>query len=722
MEKKLYDLMDWAAIEAIVYSEEEHPEEILGAHKVRGGVLIQVFFPGAETVLVKKDTDGRLYPMEEADEEGFYAVLISARKLFSYSLLVKYADGTEKQVRDPYLYQNIWTEESFLEYSDGSAKKIYQKLGAHRTAVDGVGEEARLLKPDKSAGKKKQEVITGTRFAVWAPNAMRVSVVGEFNHWDGRVHPMIRQGDTGVFALFLPDVEEGAAYKYEIKYRPNEVNLKSDPFGFGVERGAENASVVTELEGFAWKDKAWLEKRKKFDYQKEPFSVYEVNLGSFMDDAKTTYRKLAPKLAEYVLDMGYTHVELLPVTEAAADDELGYRVNNFYSVSSKYGSPKDFMYLVNYLHGKGIGVLLDWIPSGFSMDESGLKLFDGKPLYGRYNVLGEEDANGDTFFFDYKKPQVCNFLIANAVYWKEVYHIDGLRVCGVAPMLYLDYGKTGGGWLPNEFGGKENLEAIQMIRKLNEVFHAFGDGAVLIAEESTSFPMVTGDEKDSLGFDMKWNLGWLHDFLAYMRIDPYFRKGSHDKLVFSMIYAYSERFLLPISHDVTGEEGMDLFRQMPGDDDQKEANVRAFIGFMMTHPGKKLFSFRGEFLNAYIKEWNEFYKKHPALFRMDYEPDGFEWISNLDADHSIIAFLRKAEKETLLVVCNFTPVIYENFKVGVPGENKYKEIFNSDKKEFGGMGTVNRKQVSAKPMPWDGREYSVAVNVPPMGVSVFECL
>lgn len=742
MNKKLYDLMDWAEIETIVYSEHDHPEEVLGPHKVSGGILVQVFLPNAIDIFVKSFEDGKLYKMSEADEAGFFAVLIPGKKIFPYMYVAKLNDGTERSFYDPYLYTNAFKEKMFQKFSDGKDYEVYRILGAHPMEVAGYGKDACFVK--KAETKSAKEKLSGTFFAVWAPHAMRVSVIGDFNDWNGTMHPMVRMGDTGVFALFLPEVKEGAFYKYEIKCHGKEPFLKSDPYGVHSELSPKDANIVMDLSGYQFKDADWMKKRKVFDVNREPMSVYELSLATWMkkEEAGETYsyKELAPKVAEYVEKMGYTHIGLMPLMEYKTEESAGYQVTGYYAITSRFGLPEDFMYFVDYMHQKNIGVIFDWVPAYFANEESALRRFDGTCLYER------PDAKDEMLSFQYGIPQVSNFLIANAVFWKEIYHIDGLRVSGLAPMLYLDFNRKAGEWIPNEYGTNENFAAIAFLRELSTVFHQKKDGAILIAEESTGWPMVTGDTDKGLGFDLKWNTGWLYDFLSYMRIDSYFRKGSHDKLLMSMLYAYSERFLLPFAHDAVEVGRGSLLMKMPGEMDQKYANVRAAIGFMMAHPGKKLlfmgqdFAQTGEWaydrtvawnelkesahqkMNAYVKAWNEFYKKHPALFREDYLETGFEWISTLDADHSIIIFMRKSEedKEKLLVILNFTPVVYENFKVGVPYEGSYKEIFNSDKKEFGGMDVTNGKKMVSKPMPWYGKEDSITVNVPPLGISIFE--
>ena len=539
MNKKLYDLMDWAEIETIVYSEHDHPEEVLGAHKVSGGILIQAFFPNAASVFVKSEEDGKLHRMSEADEAGFFAVLVAVKKVFPYTFVVKDKDGTETNYYDAYLYTDALNEKEYRSFTDGKDYKIYEKMGAHPVVVSGYGREAAFSKR-KSTRKKGETSIHGTCFSVWAPNAIRVSVVGDFNAWDGRVHQMVRLGDTGVFALFIPGVEEGEIYKYEIKYSAVRSAFKSDPYGFRSELRPAEASIVTDLSGYAWKDKTWMTKRISFDVNKSPMSVYELHLGSWMqkegengEKGFYTYRELAPKIAEYVIEMGYTHIELMPFMEYKEDASLGYHVTGYYAVTSRYGTPEDFMYFVDTLHQKGIGVIMDWVPAYFSAAENGLTKFDGTYLYERSDSV---EAMSGLCSFDYNNPQVANFLIANTIFWKEVYHIDGIRVSGVAPMLYLDFNRPAGNWTPNEFGGNENLAAVAMLRRLSEAFHKKGDGAVLIAEESSAWPLVTGDiTENGLGFDLKWNMGWMHDFLSYLQIDPYFRKGNHEKLLAGML-------------------------------------------------------------------------------------------------------------------------------------------------------------------------------------------
>ncbi len=751
MDKKLYDLMDWAEIEAIVYSEHDHPENVLGPHRQHGSVLLQAFFPGAKSVAVKAK-EGKMYQMEEADEEGFFAVLLPQRKVWPYLFAVEGQDGQEHLCHDPYQYPPFLKEKDLALFGKGKHYGIYRYLGAHPAGVSGYGEDAVLFWEQEAQEKREGQLVKGTHFAVWAPNAMRVSVVGDFNQWDGRRHPMYRLGDSGVFSLFIPDVGCGELYKYEVKTKARAIRLKSDPYGFYQEVRPNNASIVANLFQYTWGDAGWIAKRTGYQAGQEPMAVYEMHLGSWEKPEGggfPNYHQIAPKIARYVKEMGYTHVELMPVAEHPQDGSWGYQVTGYYAATSRYGTPNDFQYFVDCLHQAGIGVILDWVPAYFPKDENGLARFDGTCLYEHFDPRQGEHPRWGTLLYNYGRPQVANFLIANALFWKEVYHIDGIRVGAVSSMLYLDYEKRQGEWLPNEFGGNRNLQAVEMLQTLSRVFHKKKDGALLIAEESSDWPMVTGGiEEGGLGFDFKWNTEWTNHFISYMMMDPYFRKGSHGMLISSMLYAYSEHFILPFSHYEATCWGCSVLGKMPGDIEQKFGNMRAAYGFMMLHPGKKLLFMGQEFgqeepwnegeglhwealqkpphkkLQAYVRELNHFYLEHPALSESDYEEDGFEWISCLDADHSIIVFMRRdsQKKEQLMAVCNFTPVLYENFKIGAPFEGTYQEIFNSDSEAFGGTGCLNRQTLYSKEVGWDGRPYSVTIDVPPFGICIFDAV
>ncbi len=735
MEDVLYDLMDWAGIEAIVYSEEDQPQNILGPHITDRGLLIQAYLPTAKLVKVKLKKNGKEYTMT-MEENGFYGVLIpNLKKIASYTLLVTYDNDTVMELYDPYSFGQVLTEADLSSFTKGIHYTIYDKLGAHPKDIDGV---------------------SGVHFAVWAPNAVRVSVVGDFNAWDGRRHPMKRLKDSGIFELFVPGLTTGELYKYEIKVKGGMVVMKADPYASRAQLRPDTASIVHDLNQFKWSDENWLEVRKRSDYRKSPINIYELHLGSFKKpDAGNgdnrefyNYRELAPIISDYVKEMGYTHVELMPVMEHPFDGSWGYQVTGYYAPTSRYGTPEDFMYFMDYLHNQGIGVILDWVPAHFPRDSFGLANFDGTCLYEHLDPRQGSHPHWGTLIYNYGRPQVSLFLIANALFWIEKYHVDGIRMDAVASMLYLDYGKNHGEWVANKYGGNENLEAMEMLKHLNSVVKKRKDGSLLIAEESTAWPKVTGDLKeDGLGFHMKWNLGWMNDFTGYMKSDPLFRKGRHGELTFSLVYAFSEKFILVLSHDEVVHGKGSMINKMPGTIEHKFANLRVTYGFMMCHPGKKLLFMGQEFaqfsewdekkeidwgllkeernasLNLYVKELNRLYKKYPALYAYDFEDRGFEWISCLDADHSIIVFIRKTDKssDTLLIICNFTPVVYEHFLIGVPFQGKYKEIFNSDYVRFGGQGNVNKRVKQSRHTGADGRKDSLSVVVPPLGISIFTC-
>ena len=734
MDKKLYELMNWPRIEALVYSEEDEPQEILGPHKVKGGTLIQAFLPTAVRMeVILKDT-GKAVEMEKADEEGFFAALVPGRKIPSYHFRVTYDNDMVQELEDIYRFTpQVFTKADLEAFGKGIHYTIYEKMGAHPMTIDGV---------------------EGTYFAVWAPNAERVSVVGDFNMWDGRRNPMIQIREAGIHELFIPGLKAGACYKYEIKTKQGLPMLKADPYANAAELRPNTASVITDLTGFAWTDEKWLEKRKATDYRKEPLLIYEVHLGSWRkpdpdaEDAREfyTYRELAPMLASYVKEMGYTHVEIMPIMEHPLDESWGYQVTGYYAPTARYGTPEDFMYFMNYMHEQGIGVILDWVPAHFPKDAFGLAGFDGTCLYEHFDPRQGEHPHWGTLLYNSGRPEVKNFLIANALFWTEKYHADGIRMDAVASMLYLDYGKNEGEWIPNQYGGKENLESIEFLKHLNSIYKKRKDGALLIAEESTAWPKVTGAlEHDGLGFDFKWNMGWMNDFLGYMHYDPVFRGYHHGELTFSFIYAWSENFILSLSHDEVVHGKSPMVGKMPGDRDSELNNLRAAYGFMAMHPGKKLLFMGQEFatfdewnekesldwdllqyqdhsdMQGYVKALNSLIKAHPALYADDCRPEGFQWINNISANENMLVFLRKAEGEILLVVCNFSPLVYEKHKIGVPFEGKYKEIFNSDSEEFGGSDVRNKRVKTSKKSECDGFENSIEITVPPMGVAVFAC-
>ena len=735
MNDKLYKLMDWPEIEAIVYSEEDNPHHILGPHVRGNNVLVQTFQPGAMAVRMQVK-GGKVYKMEQADESGYFVCLIPGKKIPEYTYLVKERNGVEREKDDPYRFAPVIGKKDTKRFGAGIHYEAYRMLGAHCMTVDGV---------------------RGVHFAVWAPNAMRVSVVGDFNFWDGRAHQMRRLWDSGIFEIFIPGMEEGSIYKYEIKAKGGLTYLKADPYAFGQQLRPETASVVRDIDGFAWEDDAWMKERGKRQNARSPISVYEMHLASFRkpetDEAHPAgfynYRELAPLVISYVKEMGYTHVELMPVMEHPLDASWGYQVIGYYAPTSRYGTPEDFMFFMNEMHKAGIGVILDWVPAHFPRDTHGLSNFDGTCLYEHQDPRKGSHPHWGTLIYNYGRQEVSNYLIANALYWVEQFHADGIRMDAVASMLYLDYGKSDGEWIANMYGGNENLEAVEFLKHLNSVLHGRNKGAITIAEESTAWPKVTGAIADGgLGFDFKWNMGWMNDYLQYIRYDPYFRAHHHGELTFSMIYAYSEKFMLVFSHDEVVHGKATLLGKMPGTRKDQFANLRATYAYMTMHPGKKLL-FMGQDLAEY-DEWNEnrelewnlleteehrqlndlvkklnaFYAEHPSLYALDDSSEGFEWINNMNAQDCVLSFLRKAEngKDMLLVLVNFANVERRDYRVGVPFAGKYKELFNTDAEIFGGNGIVNKRQCCSEEKEWDGRENSILVNAGPLSVSVFSCV
>ena len=616
-------------------------------------------------------------------------------------------------------------------FGQGNHYEIYKKLGAHEV----------------TAGKK------GVYFAVWAPHAKSVSVIGEFNGWDAAADRMERQEPLGIYTVFVPEAKDGQMYKYCIETESGELIYKADPFANYAELRPGTASRITDVSHLKWTDDRWMESRKKWDNKENPLSIYEVHMGSWMrhpgreDEGFYTYREFAEAITKYVKKMGYTHVELMGIAEHPFDGSWGYQVTGYYAPTSRYGTPEDFAYMINYLHRNGIGVILDWVPAHFPKDAHGLADFDGTPTFEYADPRKGEHPDWGTKIFDYEKPQVRNFLIANALFWIEHFHVDGLRVDAVASMLYLDYGKQDGQWVPNKYGGNQNLEAIEFFKHLNSVVLGRNPGTMMIAEESTAWPKVTGNpEDDGLGFSLKWNMGWMHDFTEYMKLDPYFRKNAHHMMTFSMEYAYSENYILVLSHDEVVHLKCSMLNKMPGEGFDKYANLKAAYGFMYGHPGKKLLFMGQEF--AQLREWSEereldwfllseephqqiqnwyrdllhLYKKNPALYELDNDPAGFEWINKDDIFRSIFSFVRhsKGKKKDLLFVCNFTPVAREDYRVGVPTKRQCKLVLNSDEKEYGGSGEKRKEIYKPVKKECDGQKYSFAYPLPAYGVAVFE--
>ncbi len=726
MMKNVNDLIDWADVEEICYSESAHPDRILGRHRIESKDVLQAYLPGAIKVSVLFKNKPAL-EMELVDSENFwFAVLLDSSYQGIYQFQVSYSDGTVSSIYDPYFFPLQIKQEDIVAFEQGIHYDIYQVLGAHPMTIDGV---------------------KGTQFAVWAPNAMRVSVVGDFNLWDGRRHQMRK--NACMFELFIPQVGEGDIYKFEVKFSNRLVSLKSDPYGFAAELRPSSASVVTNIDKFKWSDANFIKSRKKRQVEDSAISVYEVYLGSFAtkeDGGYLNYTEIAPKLAEYAVEMGYTHVELMPIMEHPFDGSWGYQTIGYYAPTSRYGTAKDFASFVNILHKAGIGVILDWVPAHFPKDNFGLSYFDGTNLYEPANEKMAHHPHWGTYVFDYGRPEVRNYLIANALYWIEKYHIDGIRVDAVASMLYLDYGRNDGEWVANAHGGKENLDAVEFIKHLNSIVHKRNENVLTIAEESTSWPLVTGKlEEGGLGFDMKWNMGFMNDYLQYITKDPYFRSYEHDNLTFSMIYSHFENFMLVFSHDEVVHGKGSMLGKMPGDEIQKFAALRATFAYMMMHPGKKLF-FMGQDIGEYdefsesrttnfellefplhkglqslVKDLNSLYKASTALTQLDRSPEGFTWTNCYSWKDCFVSFVRKGKKkdDMLFIVANFSG-IDKSMTVGVPLPGKYKEILNTDSIEYGGTGCTNPRVKKTKEMEWDQQANSFNLKIAAQSVVVMK--
>ncbi|MBC5682210.1 1,4-alpha-glucan branching protein GlgB [Ruminococcus hominis] len=635
---------------------------------------------------------------------------------------------TEEKTVQPY---EIGELDQYL-FGNGTHYELYKKMGAHLVTVDGV---------------------KGVYFAVWAPHAKSVSVIGEFNEWDLNADMMQRHDPMGIYTKFVPGAKEGQLYKFCIETQNGAKIDKADPFANYAELRPGNASRITDISNLNWSDSSWMKKREKWDEKTNPMSIYEVHMGSWMrhpgreDEGFYTYREFAERITEYVKDMGYTHVELMGISEYPYDGSWGYQVTGYYAPTSRYGTPEDFAYMIDYLHKNDIGVILDWVPAHFPKDAHGLVEFDGQPLFEYADPRKGEHPDWGTKIFDYEKPEVQNFLIGSALFWIEHFHVDGLRVDAVASMLYLDYGKEAGQWIPNKFGGNENLEAIQFFKHLNSVVLGRNHGSVMIAEESTAWPKVTGDpEKDSLGFSLKWNMGWMHDFTEYMKLDPLFRKNAHYMMTFSMEYAYSEDYILVLSHDEVVHLKCSMLNKMPGEGLDKFRNLKVAYAFMAGHPGKKLLFMGQEF--AQLREWSEereldwyllaeephqhiqnwvqdllhLYRDQKALYELDTQPSGFQWINKDDVFRSIFSFVRysKDRKKSLLFICNFTPVERPDYRVGVPRGCQYKLILDSEDQRYGGQDRKIGSVVRATKQECDGQDYSFAYPLAGYGVAVFE--
>jgi 1,4-alpha-glucan branching enzyme len=716
-----------ADLQRLLRLQHSDPHSILGAHPSAAGVAVRAFHPGASAMAVILDSDTR-QPMRMSDPVGlFETVFVKRKQVFRYKLEATYPDGVVATFHDPYSFlptlgdldQHLWNE--------GRHERAHEKLGAHVREIDGV---------------------SGVAFAVWAPNAQGVSVVGDYNAWDGRIHMMRLLGSSGIWELFIPDLTPGTRYKYEIHTAGGGLVMKADPFAAAAELPPATASLVYTSQ-YQFNDASWMKQRASQDRVRSPMSIYELHLGSWRrvpeeHNRPLNYRELGYALGDYIADLGFTHVELLPVMEHPFTGSWGYQVTGFFAPTARYGSPDDFRFMVDHLHQRGIGVILDWVPAHFPTDSFALGRFDGTALFEHLDPRQGQHPEWGTYIFNYGRNEVRNFLIANALAWLEDFHVDGLRVDAVASMLYLDYARRPGQWQPNRFGGRENLEAIEFIKELNEVVYRNNPGVTMIAEESTSWPGVSRPVYlGGLGFGFKWDMGWMHDTLDYFALDPIHRRYHHRNITFGFLYAWSENFILPLSHDEVVYGKRSMLAKMPGDDWQKFANLRALYAYMWARPGKKMIFMGDEFgqwrewnhdhsldwhllqydshrqLQRFVRELNRLYRAEPALWESDAETAGFRFIDADNADDNVVAFMRVAPHggaRPVICVCNFAPVVRQGYRIGVPSPGLYQELLNSDSAFFGGSNVGNGGALVADAIPWHGFNYSIALRLPPLGV------
>ena len=714
------------AFDALAAARHPDPFSVLGPHTVERGVCIRAMLPYADRVDIVCAGSAPV-PMQRRHRAGvFEGLLEELHDIPDYRLQVTFPGGHTLLLDDPYRYGRVLGDLDLYLFGEGNHTRIYQKLGAHPTRI---GDTA------------------GVHFAVWAPNAQRVSVVGDFNSWDGRMHPMRSLGSSGVWEIFIPAAHVGHRYKFEIRTRGGHILVKIDPFAQLFEVPPLSASVVYEST-YRWKDEAWMRTREQAAaWSERPLAIYEVHLGSWArspeeDNRFLTYAELAERLIPYVREMGYTHVELLPVMEHPFAGSWGYQVTGFYAPTSRFGSPDDFRAFVDACHAGGIGVILDWVPGHFPKDAHALARFDGTALFEHADPRQGEHRDWGTLIFNYGRNEIRNFLLANALYWLDSFHVDGLRVDAVASMLYLDYSRQPHEWVPNRYGGRENLEAIEFLRQLNTLTHAEQPGSIMIAEESTAWPQVSRPTYvGGLGFTYKWNMGWMNDTLEYIRKDPVYRRYDHWHLTFSLIYAFTENFILPFSHDEVVHGKGSMFEKVPGDDWQKVATLRTLYGFMYSHPGKKLMFMGMEFaqgrewnydhsldwhlleypmhqgLKRFVRDLNHAYVTEPALHQIDFEPAGFQWIDCNDNENSVISFVRRARNadDLLIAVLNFTPVPRDGYRIGVPKAGGYVELLNSDAEVYGGSNLGNGGTVVSQPIASHGYPHSLQLSLPPLG-------
>ena len=724
------------AINSLVHGNNGDPFSILGIHaKNKTKLYARAFRPTASKLLIVNKKSKKKIELNKIHEDGLFEVEISGKaetwSRGKYHFEEHTTNETTTTFHDPYAFnQSLITDFEYYLFGEGRFRYSYEKLGAHICEIDGV---------------------KGVNFTVWAPNAYRVSVIGSFNRWDERIHPMRRNISNGIWELFIPDIEEGVLYRYDLRshnmgYRAQ----KSDPYGFFHEVRPNNASVVVNLDGYNWGDDEWMTKREETDPLKSPMSTYEVHLGSWKrknGNEWLTYRELADELIPYLKEMNFTHVELMPIAEHPLDASWGYQVTGYFAVTSRFGKPEDFMYFVDQCHQNDIGVILDWVPAHFPKDGHALSYFDGTHLYEHEDPRKGEHPDWGTYIFNYGRNEVRNFLISNALFWLKKYHIDGLRVDAVSSMLYLDFGRDHGNWIPNQYGGNENLEAVKFMQEANAVINEECPGVVTIAEESTAWPMVSRPTYvGGLGFTLKWNMGWMHDTLDYMEKDPIYRRYHHNKLTFSMMYAFSENFVLSLSHDEVVHLKGSIMGKMAGDWWQRFAQVRLLTGYQFTHPGKKLM-FMGQDIaqwsewsetrsldwhllelethqknQAWVRDIGKLYKEETSLWENDFDPRGFQWIEPNDADNSIFSYIRFADDQNnfLVIVANFTPVPRKGYRVGVPEAGYYAERLNSDSDHYGGGNVGNNGGLQAEHIKQHGFDYSLNLTVPPFGIVILK--
>jgi 1,4-alpha-glucan branching enzyme len=712
--------------DALADAQHADPFSILGPHVVKEGVAMRAFLPHADRVTIVWSGGDPVAMQRRHDAGIFEGIVPKLTTIPEYSLLVAYPGGYTETIDDPYRYGRVLGDYDLYLFGEGNHTRIYEKLGAHPMRIGSVD---------------------GVHFAVWAPNARRVSVVGDFNRWDGRVHPMRSLGASGVWEIFLPAATTGHRYKFEIKARSGSILLKADPYGYAFEVPPLSAGIVARLD-YEWQDDEWMRTRTEREvWLHRPMAVYEVHLGSWMrvpeeNDRYLTYRELSERLIPYVRDMGYTHIELLPVMEHPFSGSWGYQVTGFYAPTSRFGTPREFKGFVDACHRAGIGVILDWVPGHFPKDAHGLAQFDGTSLYEHADPRQGEHSDWGTLIFNYGRNEVRNFLLANALFWLHEYHVDGLRVDAVASMIYLDYSRKEGEWIPNRYGGRENLEALDFLRQMNMLTHSEQPGSITVAEESTAFPSVSRPTYlGGLGFTYKWNMGWMNDILEYVKKDPVYRRWDHTHLTFSLLYAFTENFILPFSHDEVVHGKRSMFSKIPGGEWQKAATLRALYGFMYAHPGKKLMFMGCEFgqhrewnydhsldwhllehplhggLRHFVVDLNRTYAAERSLHQVDFDGHGFRWIDCNDNENSVVSLIRQAQdpEDFVVALLNFTPVPREGYRIGVPRGGGYIELLNSDAEVYGGSNCGNGGIVFTEPIASHGYQESLRLRVPPLG-------